>query len=211
MLRETFIGKKPTLFILNPIVKRFIISETFVWSAMNFITPIFAVFAATQVTGGSISIAATGFSVYLVIRVVSELIIGELADNYSNRRRMRIIIIGTCLLTIGYIGFMFTTTVYQVYLFYAIKGIGMGIATPIKNMIFSTHLDKNRESSEWGMHDAAIFLGMALAAAVGGFIAEEYGFRIVFLIAAFINTLGIIPFVLMSPKVFQLKTEKKIN
>lgn len=209
MLRETFIGKKPTHFVLNPIVKRFIISETFVWSAMNFITPIFAVFAATQVIGGNVSIAATGFSVYLVVRVVFELIIGELANSYSNRKRMKLIIIGTCLITIGYIGFIFTTQVYQVYLFYAIKGIGIGITAPIKNTIFSTHLDKNHESREWGMHDAAIFLGMALAAAVGGFVAEEYGFKIVFLLAAAVNTFGILPFIIMSPKILQLTVNKE--
>jgi MFS family permease len=207
MLRETFIGKYPTHFALNPIVKRFIISETFIWSAMNFVAPIFAVFAATKVAGGNVSIAATGFSVYLVARVVLELIIGELGNKYSNTRKIHLILLGTLFITIGYIGFAFTAHVYQIYLFYAVKGVGMGIASPLKNTIFATHLDKNRESSEWGMYDAAVFLGMALSAAVGGFIAEVYGFKTVFLLAAAVNTLGIIPFAFISPRILPLKKE----
>ncbi len=203
MLKESFLGHRPTHFAINPIIKYFILSETFVWSAMNFIMPIFAVFAATRVVGGSVSVAATGFSVYLVARVIFELIIGELAVKYSDKKKIKLIVLGTSLITISYIGFAFTTTVFPIYFFYAIKGIGLGVSTPIKNAFFSTHLDKKRETSEWGIHDAAVFLGMAFSAAIGGLIADNYGFSVVFFLAAGVNALGILPYFIIKPKLFK--------
>ena len=44
MLKEQFIGRNPSHFQVNPVVKAFIVSESFLWSAYNFIVPIFAIF-----------------------------------------------------------------------------------------------------------------------------------------------------------------------
>lgn len=40
MLKDQFLGRNPTHFKVNPVVKAFIISEAFLWSAYNFIIPI---------------------------------------------------------------------------------------------------------------------------------------------------------------------------
>jgi predicted MFS family arabinose efflux permease len=74
--------------------------------------------------------------------------------------------------------------------------MGLGIASPIKNSLFATHLDKNKETTEWGIYDAVTFVGMASTAALGGFIASSYGFNFLFVIAAIVNFIGILPYLL---------------
>jgi MFS family permease len=196
MLRETFIGRVPSHFKLNRIVEAFIISETFFWAAWNFITPIFAIFVISDIKGGNIQIAASAFSCYLITRVIFEVFAGRYSTGKSDLHKLWMTILGMLMLSIAYIGFSFSHSITQLFLFYVITGIAIGIATPAKNSLFSAHLDPDKEPTEWGIYDAITLLGIALATALGGFIASAYGFQPLFLLAALINILGIIPYII---------------
>jgi MFS family permease len=195
MLKEIFIGRQPSHFQMNPIIKAFIVAEMFLWSAWNFITPIFAVFA-TNIPGGGVEIAASAFSTYLIVRVIFELVSGKYLAGTGELEKFLITIMGMIIMSAAYIGFAFTQSVSSIFLYYGVIGIGLGIATPAKNSLFSSHLDKNKETFEWGLVDASVFIGMALSAVVGGFIANKYGFQLLFLVAAVVNLLGTIPYIL---------------
>ena len=54
---------------------------------------------------------------------------------------------------------------------------------------------------EWGVSDATAFIAIAMAAALGGFIAGQYGFRVLFILSAIVNTISIIPYVLYRQQV----------
>lgn len=196
MLKEQFLGKNPSHFRINPIVKSFIISETFLWSAWNFVTPIFAIFVVSSIKGGDVQIAASAFSVYLISRVFSELLSGRYLLQKAEREKFIITIVGMLFISLSYVGFAFSHTILFLFIFYTVAGIGLGIATPAKNSLFSTHLDRNKEPSEWGIYDAVTFIGMALATALGGFIAGQYGFQFLFFLASIVNLLGIFPYLL---------------
>lgn len=197
MLADRFLGRKPSHFHINYIVKAYIISEAFLWSAWDFIIPIFAIFITTSVVGGSIQTAAIGYSIYLVTRVVFELITGRVLAKSNDRNKLIGAVLGMSLLTISYIGFIYSETILFIFLFYSVIGIGLGIASPAKNSLFSIHLDKNKEATEWSITDAVSFICMALATALGGFIAAMYGFDILFISAAIINMAATIPYLIL--------------
>lgn len=196
MLKEIFIGRPPSHFQVNAIVKAFIISEVFLWSAWNFIIPIIAIFSATKIPGGNIEIAASAYSAHLVVRVIFELISGRFLLKAGELKKFFITIMGLLFISLSYLNFAFTYNITSLFISFAIAGIGLGIASPAKNSLFSTHLDKNKEPAEWGIYDATVFMGMALSAALGGFIVKLYGFHILFLLAMVVNLLGIIPYIL---------------
>lgn len=196
MIKEIFLGHRPSRFQPNPIVQVFIISEILIWSAWNFVVPIFAVFATTKIPGGTLEIAASAYSSHLIGRVISELISGKYLTKATDKKKFIFSIVGISLISIGFIGFAFAKEVYLLYVYYAITGMGIGIASPAKNSLFAMHLDKNKEAAEWSIYDALVFTGTASAAALGGFIATEYGFSVLFMIAAIVNLLGILPYVL---------------
>lgn len=203
MLSEVFLGKRPSHFQINPFVKAYIISELFLWSAWSFVAPIFAIFVVNEITQATIETAALAYSIYLISRVFFELISGKYLYKTSDRRKLLITIVGIFCLSIGYIGFSFSKTIIWLFSSYFILGIGLGIASPAKNAIFSMHLDKNKESTEWGLADASAFICMALATALGGFFVHQFGFRQLFILASIINLLSITPYVL------QLRTKKQ--
>jgi MFS family permease len=197
MLREHFGGHNPSHFLkVDPIVKTYIISECFLWSGWNFVTPIFAVFATTEITGGNVQIAASSFSLYLIVRVIFELITGRMISKASDSRKIAFSTIGIILMSCAYLGLSYAHDIMHLFLFHAVAGMGLGIASPAKNSLFATHLDKNKEASEWSISDAMSFISVALATSLGGFIAATYGFRVLFLIASLVNLAAIPPYLL---------------
>ncbi|OGH42203.1 MAG: hypothetical protein A3H79_04435 [Candidatus Levybacteria bacterium RIFCSPLOWO2_02_FULL_36_8b] len=200
MIKEIFIGRKPSDFHMNAVVKAFIISEIFLWSSWNAITPIFAIFAANKIPGGNTEIAASSFSAYLIVRVIFELISGKYLSRSTEARKFTISIFGIILISLGYLGFAITNTVTSLFFFYGLIGMGLGIASPAKNSLFSMHLDKNKEVTEWSIYDGFVFMGMAMSAAIGGFVANRYGFDFLFYLVATTNLLSIIPYILYAKK-----------
>lgn len=194
MLKEAFIGRVPTHFNFNPLVKSFIVSEMILWSSYNLFTPILAVFVIEKIPGGTIEKAALGFSFYMVVRVVTEMVSGFLLSKKLAGKKFLVICIGLLVLSITYASFSLSTTLFQLYLSYGLLGVGLGISTPARMSLFSKHLDQNKEAFEWSLHDATSFVGMALAGALGGFVAQMYGFPLLFLIASVGNLMAVIPY-----------------
>lgn len=179
---------------MSPIVRAYILSETMLWSAWNFFAPIAAIFVTTKIHGGSIEIAATSYSVYLATRVLFELISGRFLAKSGDRLKIIITVSGISIMSACYVGFAFSNDVLQLMILYALLGVGLGSASPAKNSLFSIHLDKSKEATEWGTAEALTFTGMALSGVIGGYIATRFGFEILFMVAAIINFSSIIPY-----------------
>lgn len=185
---------------MNPVIKAYIISEVLLWSAWNFIAPIAAIFVTTNIKGGNVEVAAASYSIYLTSRVLFELLSGRFLAKTKDRTKFIVSIAGIALMSISYVGFAFSQDIISLGLFYILLGMGLGTASPAKNSLFSMHLDKSQESSEWGIADATAFLGMAIAGVIGGMIAKQYGFQSLFILAALVNILSIIPYYMMLKK-----------
>ncbi len=194
MLKEQFIGRNPSHFRVNSIVEAFIISETFLWSAWNFVTPIFAIFVISSIKGGNVQIAASAFSVCLIARLILEIISGKYLDNKSDKHKLFLAIVGMILMSVAYLGFAFTHSILSLFLFYILIGVGFGVASPAKYSLFTEHIDRDKATTEWSLYDAITLIGIASATALGGFIASLYGFTFLFILASVVNLLGTIPY-----------------
>lgn len=191
---EKFLGRRPSHFQMNPIVKAYILSEALLWSGWDFVIPLFSVFVVSNIIGGTIQTAAAGYSTYLITRVMVEITTGRLLQKSNDRKKLMVALFGMSFLSVAYLGFAFSTQVLTIFIFYAVLGMGLGIAAPAKNSLFAIHLDKNKEATEWSIMDAVCFICMALATALAGFIAASYGFTFLFILASVINLLAMVPY-----------------
>lgn len=180
---------------MDPMLKAFIVAEMILWSAWNLINPIFAIFV-TRLPGGNVELAAGAVSAYLLVRVVVELISGKILSKSKESVKITATILGMMIMSLAYVSLAFADSIDKVFIFYSILAFGLGFASPAKNSLFSSHLDKNKETFEWGLADATTFLCMAGAALVGGYIAQHLGFNYLFFLAAALNTLGILPYLI---------------
>lgn len=180
----------------NPFVKSFIVSDGLLFSAWSLIFPLFAVFVTTNIANGNIGLAASSVTTYFVVRIITEIISGKYLQKFSEGKRINILNIGMLLVAAAYFGFAFSNTITMIYFFWTVAGIGWGLATPTRLSLFSLHLDKNSAVTEWSVTDVINLILIAASTAVGGFIATEFGFKLLFLLAGVINLLGIIPFLI---------------
>jgi len=90
------------------------------------------------------------------------------------------------------IGYIYCTHAWQIYLLQGILGISLAMSTSGWTTIFSRHLDKGKESTEWGIDAvAAAGIGPGIAAAVGGVAVTYFSFGAVFLASSLIGLIGV--------------------
>lgn len=209
-LRDLFFKNVPSRLEIHTLVKAYTVAETLLWSAWNFITPIFGIYV-TSLVGGTVDVAATAYSIYLVSRVIFELVSGRYLVKKVIAYKFLLTILGMAIISLSYVGLAYSQLIIQIYIFYGMIGLGIGLATPAKNALFSSHLTPDNDTSQWSNLDASVFLSMALAAVVGGFIARIYGFEALFLVAAGVNFLGIIPYLIYIKHWKKIKDETVLS
>jgi MFS family permease len=179
---------------MNPIVKAYIVSEAFLWSGWYLIIPIAALFVANEIPGGNIQIAATGYSIHLTTRVIFELLSGRYLAKTHDTEKLYAASLGIFLTSLALLSFAFTNSIPMMLISYVLAGVGFGIGSPAKNALFSLHMDKDKETTEWSVADGVTFICNAAATAIGGYIAMQYGFQTVFFLAGVISLIGLVPY-----------------
>ena len=86
--------------------------------------------------------------------------------------------------------YIFAKTPLHVYLIEFIFGVAGAISYPAWMGLFSRNLEGGRESFLWGLHSTITELTWAATAALGGFLAESFGFGSLFLTAGIIAVVG---------------------
>jgi len=109
--------------------------------------------------------------------------VGEKDDFYS-------LLFGSILVSISPFLFLVASPPMHLYVIQAIYGIGAAFAIPPWYAIFTRHIDKFKENVEWSLDSVAIGISGAGAAALGGILADMYGFNAVFVFAGILAIFG---------------------
>lgn len=178
-------------FHVNWVIKILIVSDFLIWSAQQLFAPVFAVYVTQQIAGGSLEVIGISASIYFIIRSIVEAPVGLWIDRTkSEKDDLYTALWGTLLSALVMFWYTFMTQVWELYLAQVVLGIGAAIAFPGWYSIFTRHIDKNKEALEWSLYDVLLGLGMAAAAALGGFLATVYGFDVLFNLAGVGTILG---------------------
>lgn len=175
---------------MNKVIKLLIFSDIFVLTGFGLVDPILSIFIKDSLIGGSIIAAGMASTLFLVVRSILQVPFAAYADKHEHR--LFFIIMGTALLTLVPLIYAFSTHIYQIYLAQIIHGIGAAFAYPTWMGLFSSNLNRKKESSEWAFYETCVGLGTALAAYFGAQLAEKIGFKNVFLIVGLFSIIGMI-------------------
>lgn len=157
-------------------IKILIVASIFFSFSSGLFGPIYAIFV--EKIGGDILTASSAWTLYSVVIGILILVFGKWEDKL-NKRKM--IVLGYFINTIGIVGYLFIQQPIQIFIIQAILGVSSAILNPAWNAIFSTSLDRHRESSEWAYWEGAIRIDAGIAAVIGGVIATVFGFRTLFI------------------------------
>lgn len=187
-----------------------VITDFFVNSAFGSFAPIFAIFITNQVAGGSAKVAGLAASVYWIVKSVIQLPIARFLDKTDGERdEFWAVFLGYLLSGFVPFAYNFITEPWQLYVAQGFLGVCMAWAVPAWYSIFTRHVDKWRISFEWSLESVfAVGLATAGATALGGYIADTFGFNILFNAA---GVLAVVSSLLLLPLKNQLLPKSKLQ
>lgn len=165
------------------------INLIFVFGA-SLLGPLYAVFIGK--IGGNILTIGWAFSVYMITVGLVAFFSGKLGDIIKEKEYL--LAIGFLIRGIGFFLYIFIGTIFHLLLLQFLLGIGEAIANPAFKAIYSLHLGRGRESSQWGIWDMSYSMIVGLAAIVGALIVNFFGFTILFYI---MSSLSVLAFILL--------------
>ncbi len=178
---------------INQVVRTLVTADFFTNAGFSVFAPVFAVFVTGQIAGGSLATVGFGAAIVQVCKIIVELPLAKILDrNHGEYDDFYSLVIGSILIVSVPFLYLLASEVTHVYIIQAIYGIGIAFQIPPWYAIFSRHLDKLQESFEWTLDSVAVGLGGAAAAAMGGWLAQQFGFNFVFIVGGMFALCGAI-------------------
>lgn len=177
---------------INKVVLTLIYSDFLFLSAGGFMAPIYAVYVTSQINGGTVAVVGFATTIFWMVKSIVQFPVSWYADKKRGERDdFTMMVVGSAIAsTVPLLYYFFATQAWHVYALEALNGIGFALTVPTWLAIFTRHIDRRKESTEWTLHSNAIGFGFAAASAIGGLMAEKYGFRVIFLLVSAVMFLG---------------------
>lgn len=190
---------------INKVIRVLILSDIALLSGIGFYSPIFAIFLTDRIQGGNVAVAGYAAAIYWIVQSLVIIPFGKYLDkNHGEKDDLWFIVIGNSLTALAVFGYLFASLSWHIYLLEAIFSIGMSMNIPAFTALFTRHIDKDKVAFDWSVRAALIGMGSGVAGAVGGVVANNFGFNTLFVgVIAFILFSAFLPFLIskqMSPR-----------
>ena len=179
--------------LVNKIIKTLVMGDILFFSAFGLIGPIFAVFITGQIPGATVATAGFAATINLLVKAALQLPIAHYIDKKKGEKDdFFLMVAGYLLISLIPFMYIFIKTPLHLYIVQAIYGVGAAFANPGWYAIFTRHIDKEKEGTEWSLENVSVALAAAGAAAVGGLIAQNFGFQTLFVIVGVLSLIGLV-------------------
>lgn len=164
---------------MNPVIRFLIISDTVLVGSAGLLGPIFALFIEDFIVGGNAAVAGIAASIYLFTKSILQIPVAHFIDRVRGEKDdFWLMFIFTVLIAFVPLLYLVIHTPFQLYLVQFCLGLFTSFTFPTYMALFSRHLDKAKEGTEWGIYFTLIDIMGASFAAIGGYIATNQGFHI---------------------------------
>lgn len=167
---------------MNKIIKALIFSDVALSSGFGFVAPIFAIFLTSQIKGGNVEFVGYVAAIYWIIVSLTVVPFGHYLDkNHGEKDDFYFIVIGNLLAAGAVFGYMISSLTWHIYAFHIFYALGMSMNIAAYGAVFTRHIDENREAFDWSVRASLIGIGTGIAGALGGIIANRFGFNVLFM------------------------------
>ncbi len=162
---------------INPIIRFLIISDTVLIGAAGLLGPIFALFVEDFIQGGNAAVAGVAAGIYLFTKSILQIPVAQLVDKIRGEKDdFWLMFVFTLLIGFVPLLYLIIHTPLQLYAVQFVLGFFTAFTFPTYMAIFTRHIDKEKEGTEWGVYFTLTDLTSAVLAAVGGYVATVQGF-----------------------------------
>ncbi len=177
---------------INNVVKYLVLSDLIFFAGWGLITPIFAIFIVNSIQGGSILVVGIASSIYWILTSILRIPFGIFLDNHKGEKDDYFFLVaGLFIASLIPFGYIFSKLPWHIYILQAIYGIGLAMSFSGWSAIFTRHIDKGKEATEWGLDATSVGLGTGVSALIGGLAVSQFGFKPVFVVVGILGLIGV--------------------
>jgi MFS family permease len=191
---------------INPVIRFLIISDTMLIGSAGLLGPVFALFIKDFVVGGNEAVAGIAAGIYLFSRSILQIPIAHFLDKIKGEKDdFWVMFVFSILFAIVPLLYLVISTPWELYIVQFILGFFTAFTYPAFMAIFTRHIDKGKEGTEWGIYFTLTDVASAMLAIIGGFIAVYAGFPILIIMVVTMSLIGTLLLLPIKPYI-KLKT-----
>src|SRR3989338_1923580 len=189
---------------VNNAIKLLIFSSVTVNMADGVWSPVFAIYVTQKIAPGNLSAVGYAIAIYWLVKSILQLPLARFLDKTDGERDDYIaLIIGGVIYVIAPLLYFFVDHLWQLFVLQAVYAVAGSLYVVPWSSIFTRHVDKFRIGFEWSLNSSALGFGLMISTAVGGYIAQNLGFGVIFLISSSLNLMGLIGMLLLKKHITQ--------
>lgn len=195
---------------MNKIIKILIASDFLIWTGWGLLAPIFAVFITERIIGGTLAVVGIAEFIFLASKSIFQLIFGDYLDiESSDKRNLRWILSGSLIFSLSALLYLNCRYPWQLYGIEFLMGVSSAMAYPSWYGLFIKHLDPRKKSFSISFHSAVTEGGTAIAAAIGGFVADYLGFPFLINIVVLTSLIGSILLIFLWQPIREIEQKER--
>lgn len=176
---------------INPVIRFLILSDTVLIGAAGLLGPIFALFIEDFIIGGNEAVAGMAAGIYLFSRSILQIPIAHYLDKIRGEKDdFWLMVVFSFLVALIPLFYLIIKTPVQLYLVQFALGFFSAFTYPAYMAIFTRHIDKDKEGTEWGIYFTLTDITSAILAIVGGYLAVSAGFPVLIIGVVIVSVLG---------------------
>ena len=185
---------------INAVIRFLILSELVLSGAAGLLGPIFAIFISDFIAGSNEAVIGIAAGLYLISKSILQIPIAEFIDRVKGEKDdFFFMFTFTLLIALMPISYLFINTPMQLYIVQGLTGLFAAFTFPSFMAIFTRHIDKEKEGTEWGIYFTLNDIASAILAVVGGYIAATFGFHILISIVVALSIIGALMLLFAKP------------
>lgn len=191
---------------MNTKIKLLNLLDIFSLYGISLLSPIFAVFVIEKIEGGNLQVVGIALAINLLVANVFSLVTAKYFDKTKgDADEYKYLLVGYIVIPFLPVFYLWIDSIWQVYLVQFFSGLMIAISYPAWRGLYARSIEKGREAFGWSFNASVNGLIAASAAIIGGFVAENFGFNYVFMIAPLMGIPGI--FALIKIRKYFIKSQ----
>ncbi|MDO8728876.1 MAG: MFS transporter [bacterium] len=160
--------------------------------------PLYAVFVVKSIIGASLSTVGFALGLAALAKSIVQIPLARFLDKHLGEKDDFYALIIGAVISVAYpFLLIIVSKISHLYLLETMEGVGAAFLMAAYYSLFARHVDKNSEGFEWSLFSVGgLTISSAIGGALGGVLADTFGFTLLFLISGIINL--IILFVLFA-------------
>ena len=151
--------------------------------------PIFAVFITESIAGATLKTVGFAIAFYGLAKSVLQIPLARYLDKHKGEKDdFHALMVGAGVAAIYPFCLMFISQQWHLYALEVLIGLGDASLMAAYYSLFARHIDRGSEGFEWSLFSVGgLTVSSSIGVAVGGILADMFGFRFLFGLSAVVN------------------------